>query len=108
MNFEAFDAEYLSNMCMCLQSADMVVDTYDQYRQDSVKTRERIRRGDPGCQGQQYQVIPGRPVLPWNQFLCVAANKVSLARFLGSYITQNGPKHDGLNDETENLLSRTI
>ena len=45
-NFDAMAADYLKDICLTLKYADLVIDVYDQYRPSSVKTQERIRRGE--------------------------------------------------------------
>ena len=87
-SFNELASSYAVQLLKSLSSADTIVDVFDRYDyQNSVKVRERARRGQVG-NARQYQVLGGRPIPPWKKFLSCSENKQSLINFLSNRLVE--------------------
>ena len=85
-----------------------MVDVFDRYDvASSVIVGERTRRADEMQAGteREYNVIGGRPLLPWKKFLSVSSNKEFLTDFLGGYIKKHGTTWLSEHPECEIILA---
>ena len=85
-SFGSLAKSYMGYLIDGFNYAHTICDVFDI--SNSVKNQERERRA-AGFGYKEYEVLAGRSVPQWKQFLCVARNKEKLIRFLGGYITQN-------------------
>jgi hypothetical protein len=103
-DFDSLANVYMKSMFKILNEADTVIDVFDQYHQDSIKSQERVKRGDLGSRVKTYEVLGGSKVPMWSKFLMVSSNKEALARFIGEYISRHGPTHAALQSPDKHIL----
>ena len=99
--FDSLAQKYLASTVQCFHLADTVVEVFDRYdHPHSVKSAERERRQATGPGSRKYQVMGGRPVPPWRNFLTMSDNKSSLAKFLSNYMLDNAHRNVQSADHT--------
>ncbi len=82
--FGQLGQSYLQYLLNGFQFANTLVDIFDRYKDDFVKSTERARRAAATGNAQKvYQVIEGLSVPVWKYFLSVTENKHSLIKFFG-------------------------
>ena len=85
--YDDMASEYLKTVMLELVQFDTVIDVFDRYDNiDSIKSVERNRRYRSL---RKYEVLGGRTIPSWSEFMSVSENKAEFNVFLCEYLKLN-------------------